>query len=170
MEVLWTKTLSTITCLNATLNCCGSGLSQNPPFPLMMEKHFSRQSWFNWFVSRNSNPLLCKSLQRCNRLVMEICQQPIQVTTTFSAVFSFDRNQRQLLRNKKVATPLTEMIFVCVSTVKTTTTFLRHLRSFSSKVWCVYILNQSSQQAESNGTTYFKISKFQIQYGGKQYH
>ena len=41
-EVLWTKSLSTITCLNAALNCWRSGLSLNPSFPLMMEKRFSK--------------------------------------------------------------------------------------------------------------------------------
>ena len=43
-EVLRTNTLSVITCLKAALNCLGSGLSLNPPWLLMVENKFSRQS------------------------------------------------------------------------------------------------------------------------------
>ena len=49
-EALWTKSLSTMTCLNAALNCWGSGLSWKPPFDLIAENKFSKQSWFSLFA------------------------------------------------------------------------------------------------------------------------
>ena len=50
---LWTNSLSATTYLNASLNWLASGLSQNPPFPLIILNRFSAQSCVSLFVNMN---------------------------------------------------------------------------------------------------------------------
>ena len=50
---LWANSLSATTYLNASLNSLASGISQNPPFPLIILNRFSAQSCVSLFVNMN---------------------------------------------------------------------------------------------------------------------
>lgn len=90
-----------MTCLKAPLNCSKLGLCLKPPLPLITEKRFSTQSWFNLdlFVSMKLNPFPWSSSQIWSKLEIDICHPTRQGTHSVFFVFSCDKNLKQLSRN-----------------------------------------------------------------------
>ena len=120
-EVLRTNSLSTMTCLNAALNCWGSGLSLNPLWPLMIENKFSRQSWFNQFVSKYLNPTCCRSSQNGYQTRDWYLPTNYAWYNNILPCLQFGKKSETAFQKWHVATILRKCIFVLVTTSKSGT-------------------------------------------------